>query len=176
LFEYNLFSADEYEALKKTVVAKAHCIFNEKVDNSVNDRKRKQLIIDSKLCNRFPGLQQLRQALRHAFTEISGEKLIMEGTLLLALPGAKPQDPHCDYPFDLNNTSHFICKETDEAKKEVLRAKMHENARQSFFFFYALDEKTTLTVLGPDGGFKIIDVEPGESIIASGFLVHGGSG
>lgn len=176
LFENKLFSSDEYEALKEKVIAKAHCIFNEKVDNSVNDRKRKQLNIDSKMYGRFPALRQLEQALRHAFIESCGEKMFLEGTVVLALPGAKPQEPHCDYPFDLDNPLHFSCKITDEAKRALLRAKMHENARKSFFFFYALDENTTLTVLDPDGGLKIIDVEPGEAIIASGFLIHGGSG
>jgi 5-keto 4-deoxyuronate isomerase len=57
-----------------------------------------------------------------------------------------------------------------------IRQLMHDNSRRSFVFFFALEEDTTLRILGHDGKIVTVKVKVGEALVASGFLIHSGDG
>jgi len=176
LFNSPILSPPRLAKLKKVVESEAMSIFNESIhDRYLNDLKRRQTPI-SELCYSFSELRRLDKRIKQAFSQVCGEKLIYNGVVLLSLAGCAVQELHCDYPYNLDDPRHFIVHESDEAKRMKIRQQMHDNSRRSFVFFFALEEDTTLRILGHDGKIVTVKVKVGEALVASGFLIHSGDG
>jgi hypothetical protein len=120
-------------------------------------------------------LRVLDHTIKQAFGQVCGN-LIFTGVVLLSLAGCAIQELHCDYPYNLDDPRHFIVHESDEAKRMKIRQQMHDNSRRSFVFFFALEEDTTLRILGHDGKIVTVKVKVGEALVASGFVIHSGDG
>jgi hypothetical protein len=175
LFNSPLFEPPRFAKLKEVVKSKASRIFNESInDRHNNDFKRRQCPIPELLCQ-FREFRQLDKMMKQAFGQVC-DNLIYNGVVLLSLAGCAVQEEHCDYPYDLDDPRHFIVHESDEAKRNQIRKEMYDNSRRSFVFFFALEEATTIRILGPDGMFITVHVKVGEALIASGFLIHSGNG
>jgi hypothetical protein len=176
LFSSPILTAARFAKLKKVVERKAKLIFNESIHvRGVNDLKRRQTPI-SELCYSFSELRQLDKRIKQAFGQVCGEKLIYNGVVLFSLAGCAVQELHCDYPYNLDDPRHFIVHGSDLAKRMEIRQQMYDNSRRSFVFFFALEEATTIRILGPDGMFITVHLKVGEALIASGFLIHSGNG
>ena len=175
LFSKSLFTPARYAKFTEAILKKATPIFNQTTSLELNDDKRRQFELCGNLFKQFPELRRLDNIIRKGFGKLCG-KLILEGHVLLSLAGCAVQEPHCDYPFDLSNSSHFLVRESDKVKRELIRAEMYQNSRRSFVFFYAFESDTSLLILDPSGVMRTVHVQKGEALIASGFVIHAGNG
>jgi hypothetical protein len=176
LFNSPILSPPRFAKLKKVVESKATLIFNESIhDRYHNDYKRRQTPI-SELFYSFRELRQLDDTMKQAFSQVCDKELIYNGVVLLSLAGCAVQELHCDFPYDLDHPGHFVVHGSNLAKRMKIRQQMYDNSRWSFVFFFALEEDTTIRILGHDGKIVIVKLKVGEALVASGFLIHSGDG